>query len=190
MELPEAGSHILLWSDDSPSSDVILATFVQGGLRRGDLVAIVWPNLEREDLHRLCEAAGVPLPDHIVRGDVAVLSAEQHTPRDVQDENSVASLFDELSDLVRHRRKSGLSFIGRIAPFLFERGDVPRAEMVEEAVRARQGTGRVLCPYRPRALALAQMTGAGSLVRSHSHTITALGQGRFLMEKVGRGPGP
>jgi len=182
IETPAPGDHILFWSDDSASSDSIIATFVQGGLHRNDLVAVLWPNAERESLRGQCEAAGVSLDEHIVRGNVILLSAERYYPRDPHDETRIESLFDQLTDRVRVRRTSGLSFLGRIAPSLFERGDLVRAETVERVVRARLGTARVLCPYRAKQVS--RLAGAASLVRSHSHTITALGRDRFLVEHV------
>src|SRR5712691_9786835 len=186
IETPGPGDHILFWSDDSASSDSIIATFVQGGLQRNDLLVVVWPNVERDSLRGQCETAGVSLDEQIVRGNVILLPAEQYYPRDPHDETRIESLFDELNERVRARRKSALSFMGRIAPSLFERGDPIRAETVERMVGARQGTARVLCPYRAKRVA--RLAGAASLVRSHSHTITALGRDRFLVEHVGSRP--
>jgi len=176
------GDHILLWSDDSAASDSVIAAFVRGGFQRNDLLAVVWPTVERDTLRRQCETAGISLEEQIVRGNVILLSAEQYYPRDPHDETRIESLFDQLTDRVRAHRKSGLSFIGRIAPSLFEQGDPVRAETVERNVGARQGTARVLCPYRENRVA--RLAGASSLVRSHSHTITALGLNRFLVEHV------
>jgi len=135
-------------------------------------LVVVWPNVERDSLRGQCETAGVSLDEQVVRGNVILLSAEQYYSVGPHDETRIESLFDQLTDRVRARRKSGLSFMGRIAPSLFERGDLVRAETVERMVRARQGTARVLCPYRAKGLALARLAGAASLVRSHSHTIT------------------
>src|SRR5712691_5099820 len=182
IETPAPGDHILFWTDDSASSDSIMATFVQGGLHRNDLVAVLWPHAERDSLRRQCQATGVSLDEHIVRGNVTLMSAERYYPHDPHDETRIESLFDQLTDRVRAGRKSGLSFMGRIAPSLFERGDMVRAETVERMVGARLGTARVLCPYRAKRVG--RLAGAPSLVRSHSHTVTALGRDQFLVEHV------
>ena len=144
------------------------------------------PNLERDSLRQLCETADISRDEEIVRGNVILLSAEQYYLRDPHDETRIESLFDQLTERVGARRKSGLSFMGRIAPSLFERGDLIRAETVERVVRARLGTARVLCPYRAKQVS--RLAGAASLVRSHSHTITALGRDRFLVEHIGSRP--
>jgi hypothetical protein len=87
--------------------------------------------------------------------------------------------FDIMIDL--QAASVGVTSIG-IVPSLFEGGDPVRAETVERMVGARQGTAWVLCPYRAKRVA--RLAGAASLVRSHSHTITALGPNRFLLEQV------
>jgi hypothetical protein len=183
MESPAPGDHILFWGDDSASSDSMIGAFVRGGLDRDDLLAVLWPSVERETLRGQCETAGVSLDEQIVRGNVILLSAEQYHPRDPRDANQIGSLLDQLAERVRAHSKSGLSFIGRLAALLFEQGDAVRAETLERMVEARRGTARVLCPYRSKQVD--RLAGASALVRSHSHTITAIGRGRFLLESVG-----
>lgn len=188
VEAPGPGDHILFWTTDSPLSDSILRAFVQGGLERRDLVAVLWPRSEHKDLHRRFQAMGVSLDFHITRDDLVLLDAEDYRPRDAEDEARISSVWEDLGSLVSSRRRPGLTLLGRVAPSLFESGDTERAEFVERMVRDRHGTARVLCPYRYRDLAMADLAGASRLVRLHSHTITSFGDERPLVESVGDRP--
>ena len=65
-----------------------------------------------------------------------------------------------------------------------EWGDLVQAETVDWMVGARLGTARVSCPYRAKRVG--RLAGAATLVRSHSHTITALGRDQSWSKHVGR----
>ncbi len=182
VESPPAGSHILFWSHDPATVASVIETFLNGALARKDLVALVVPRGEHADLHRRHRPQGTELDVHIARGDLIVAAAEEFLPRDERDEDAIVSLLEVLTDLAGTRGSSGLSFVGRIAPSLFEAGSRATAEMVERVLHGRRGEERWLCPYMTRRLSLRQVSEAGSLVSSRTHTITSLTDGQLLVE--------
>ena len=178
------GEHFLLWSDGSPSSISVLEMFIRGGLARGDLIVIAVPRSEHETLHEQMRARGLELDSLIARELLLLLAAEDWSPHDASDEDSVASFLGALSDVSAGRGKVGLTYLGRIAPWFFEIGDLPISIMVERVLHVRRGSARILCPYDLRSLTLQHLGEASSLLSSHTHTMTARGQDRFLVEET------
>lgn len=178
------GDHILLLADNPTSTDRVLDAFARGGLRRGELVAFCVPTPEFAGLRASLRAMGHDLDVLVARQDIVIVAAEDWQPEDPADEEAVASFLEALLDLARASGKSGVSFVGRIAPSLFERGDVSSALLIEGSLHATRKTTRVLCPYDVRNLTIARIREMYPLLRYHTHSVTTLPEKQFLVETL------
>ncbi len=183
---PDYGDHLLFWRTEFESSDAVVESFLRGALSRNDLVAVVLPSDEHEDFRDRMRKRGVPFDEYAAEDRVELRNAEDFYPRDLRDDDRISGCIDEMTRLAQERGRAGVSFIGRIAPSLFEHGNAPMAEMVERTIHSKRGSGRWLCPYRVQPLTLQQIPEAHGLLKAHTHSITALAEDRFLLESIRR----
>lgn len=181
---PPAGAHIILWSDHSPSCDAAVETFLRGGIERGDLCVVVLPAPDLDSLRDRLRGGDLDL-DRLEAAGRAVATTPEHLglrgPRDV---DRIPGIAGDLRQLARLCGRSGLTVLGRVAPPFFESGRQQTAEALEHALRDYAPDVRMLCAYQAGSVTPTRLQEAVTVIRCHTHAITALGGDQFFVEPV------
>lgn len=181
---PPLGAHVILWSDASPACDLAMETFVRGGLERDDLCAVVLPEKDLARIREPFRAQGLDLDRLEGEGRLLATTPEHLGLREPADVERVPVVLEDLKELTRACRRAAPTILGRIAPPFFERGSQHAAEAIERELREHVRDARMLCAYMAGAVTPDRLPEAMSLVRYHTHAITAVGEARFLVEPV------
>ena len=179
------GDHLILWYLSDRTRARCIASFLNAGGDSDDVLVLMLPLRELGDLERSMKRESVSIEKMLGLGKLAVFASEELLPCK---RNKCVKLHDTLEEL-RGMVKTdgrGLRIVGRLAPVLFERGDVEGALAVERTADAALGNARLLCLYDGRRMTDID-SGPGRLIDDiHTHTLREDKDGRVRLEKTRR----
>lgn len=178
------GDHVLFWREASTTSDAILDAFLRGAIARNDLVAVILEPSEWDRLAVRLSASGVLVDRLASDGHVHALSAPAMSCRSGEPGKRIDTLFGDLATAARQGGRSGLSILTSCGGPAFSAGDLAVAEAIEGALHRWRRVARTLCLYEARDLYPLRVGDAYSLIRFHTHTLTAYGPGKIVAEVV------
>lgn len=180
----QPGDHILFWGDGPQSADEVFEIFLRGSMARDDLLGVVLPRKELAGMFERFRSQGIDLARLEDEGHLVSAASEDLFPRDLHDVTRITSALEGFHQTAAARGKAGVTLFGRVAPVFFERGDTAMAQMIEGVAHANRGSARILCAYDTRRLSISHLAEATAQVRLHTHTLTALRDGRIISERV------
>lgn len=145
------GDHLVLWYRTEKIRNRQIARFLSAGMKENDLLAIILPLRELEGLEKSLVTEGFPLNRVLDEGSLLLFASEEFLPCEGGDCRGLANSLSTLRKKARSNGR-GLRVAGRIAPVLFESGNLDGALMVEQFAEAGLGDARLLCLYDARAL--------------------------------------
>ena len=147
--LETGGNHQVLWYRTDAGRTRAIAEFMRSGIKNGDLLVIVLPLRELQSTEKDLVIVKVPVQRLMREGRLLLFASEELLPGNESDCSKIKSAIAAVHEKAKAEGRN-LCLIGRVAPVLFERGDIKGALAVEFAADSSLGQARLLCLYDAR----------------------------------------
>jgi hypothetical protein len=158
------------------------------GVRNGDLLAVVLPLRELENTEKALIRERFPVEKLMIEGRLLLFASEELLP---PKGGGCEKMREAILALKARTDAQGrnLRLVGRVAPMLFERGDVEGALAVEIAADSSLGHAKLLCLYDARRREELPKGHAQRIDDVHNHSLDETSRGSVTL-RVGRMPRP
>lgn len=144
------GEHSVLWyRTDEGRAKAVLSFLIQG-IDTDEMLAIILPLQELQKTEDALTKSSFPVEQLMRDGRLLLFASEEVVPRDVSNCQNIIDAIKGLRDMAASQGRM-LRLVGRVAPMLFERGDIEGALAVELAADSSLGQARLLCLYDARS---------------------------------------
>ncbi len=142
----EDGNHLILWYRTDKVRAGVIMSFIKAGNIEKDTYGIILPFREIQSLEKSLMDEGFPVDRLMNESRLFLFASEEFLPHG---DGNMPQLYMVYNALNTKSKVMGgtLRVIGRIAPVLFERGEVKGAMMIEEMADLGIGDSKLLCLY-------------------------------------------
>ena len=180
------GDHLVLWYRTAAVRARVVIEYLNCGDPDRDIYAIILPFREIQSVETSLAREGFPVERLMRQGRLHIFASEEILP----DAEGGLSRLGETLGMLKAKAEAegrGLRLVGRVAPVLFERGDVKGAMRVEEMADAGLGDAKLLCLYDGSKLADVPASHARQVDDAHAVVVYEEPGGRVRKTKSGRG---
>jgi len=175
------GNHLVLWyrTDDGRAQAVL--RFLRQGIDTDDMLAIILPLQELQHTEDVLIEARFPVERLMSEGRLLLFASEEVAPRDI---HNCSEIIEAVSALRERAAAQGreLRLVGRVAPMLFERGDIEGAMAVEQAADSSLGQARLLCLYDIRSREKLPEADGQRIDHLHNHVMCENRKGKVKLQ--------
>ena len=178
-----SGDHLVLWYRTDRGRARAVAKFLSLGVKGGDLMVIVLPLHELQETEEFLVRERLPVERLMNEGRLLLFASEEFLPgKDCNCDNLRVAI--EGLHVRAGSQGRRLRLVGRIAPVLFERGDLESALTVEHTADSSLGEARLLCLYDARKLSGFPGNDARKIDDVHSHSLDETMNGKVKLRRT------
>jgi len=181
----KSGDHLVLWYRTEKGRAKAITQFLLAGEVEKELLVLIFPFRELIELEKSLLEEGFPFEKALDEGRLLPFASEEFLPCK---EGNCKKLKPAIQYLHSKARAQGRGFrlVGRIAPVLFERGDLKSARMIESIADDALGDARLLCLYDETRLAFLPDGHKQEINGLHTHSLQETDDGKVALKAARR----
>ena len=176
------GDHLILWYKTAEGRTRAIAEFLIPGMNGNTLIAIILPLRELEDLEKYLKKDRFPVDRLLEESRLLFFASEEILPINSSDCEKIGIALFELHKKAEEQGRD-LILVGRVAPILFEQGEVSMAMEVEKTADLALGKARLLCLYDASNLKNVKKRDIERIDAAHTHVLHEVDGGNVRMTK-------